>query len=181
MRTDAITEEQVLLVNERDEALGIMGKLEAHQVGALHRAFSVFLFDDRGRLLMQRRAPGKYHSAGLWTNTCCSHPRPSESIPEAAQRRLMEEMGIEAALVPQFSFIYRAAFDNGLQEHELDHVLVGTYSGEASPNPGEADAWEYVHPDALEADMNAHPERYTVWLRSCWVRVREARAKQMAA
>jgi isopentenyl-diphosphate delta-isomerase len=164
-------EEEVVLVNEHDVVLGTMGKLQAHQVGALHRAFSVFLFDTEGRLLLQRRAPGKYHSAGLWTNTCCSHPRLNETLLEAAQRRLNEEMGIAATLIPQFSFIYRATLDNGLQEHELDHVLFGSYSGEAVPDPSEADDWRYMHPDVLDADMNAHPERYTVWLRECWGRV----------
>ncbi|MBK9177273.1 MAG: isopentenyl-diphosphate Delta-isomerase [Flavobacteriales bacterium] len=174
-------EDQVVLVNELDEVIGTMGKLRAHKEGALHRAFSVFLFDEQGRLLMQRRAPGKYHSAGLWTNTCCSHPRLNEAVAEAARRRLKEEMGIEAELVPRFSFIYRAALDNELQEHELDHVLFGSYSGPARPAPQEADDWKFVHPAALEADMNANPKRYTVWLRECWARVLEERGKLTVA
>ncbi len=174
-------EEQVVLVNERDEAIGTMGKLRAHQEGALHRAFSVFLFDDLGRLLLQRRAAGKYHSAGLWTNTCCSHPRPEEAIVDAANRRLKEEMGIEAQLALRFSFIYHASLDNGLQEHELDHVLFGRFAGPAKPDPGEVDEWKYMTADALDHDLNAHPERYTVWLRECWQRVRAELAKPGAA
>lgn len=180
MGTRDASEEQVVLVNERDEPIGTMGKLRAHQEGALHRAFSIFLFDDQGRVLLQRRAPGKYHSAGLWTNTCCSHPRPGESIAAAAQRRLKEEMGITAELTERFSFMYRAVFANGLQEHELDHVLFGTFSGAAAPDPEEADAWKYMHPDALEDDLAAHPERYTAWLSECWSRVREEMRRKAA-
>ncbi len=175
-----MNEEQVVLVNQHDEAVGTMGKLRAHQEGVLHRAFSVFLFDEQGRLLLQRRSAGKYHSAGLWTNTCCSHPRPQESVREAAMRRLREEMGITAELEPQFSFIYRAVLGNGLQEHELDHVLFGTYSGAAFPDPNEADAWKYIHPDELDADMRQHPDHYTVWLRICWAQVRKALALRAA-
>jgi len=166
-------EEQVLLVNERDEAVGTMGKLEAHQVGALHRAFSVFLFDEQGRLLIQKRAAGKYHSAGLWTNTCCSHPRPDETVQDAAQRRLMEEMGIDTPLEHRFSFLYKASFDNGLHEHELDHVFFGSWSGTAEPHPEEAEDWKYISLDALAADMRHNPEHYTVWLRTCWDQVCE--------
>lgn len=180
MHEHAMNEEQVVLVNERDEAIGTMGKLRAHQEGALHRAFSVFLFDEQGRLLLQRRAPGKYHSAGLWTNTCCSHPRPGEAVADAARRRLMEEMGIDADVEHRFTFLYKTSFDNGLHEHELDHVLFGAFSGEPMPAADEADAWSYVHPDALEADLSAHPERYTVWLRECWSRVRAELARKAA-
>lgn len=166
-----MTEEQVVLVNERDEELGTMGKLEAHQKGALHRAFSVFLFDREGRLLLQRRAHGKYHSAGLWTNTCCSHPRLGESLEAAAQRRLREEMGIEGRLAHRFSFIYKAGFDNGLQEHELDHVFFGRHDGEPHPDPEEVAEWKRVPVQELDAEMKAHPERFTVWLRDCWPRI----------
>jgi isopentenyl-diphosphate delta-isomerase len=175
-----LNEEQVVLVNERDEAIGTMGKLRAHQEGALHRAFSVFLFDDHGRLLMQRRAPGKYHSAGLWTNTCCSHPRPDESLTDAAHRRLKEEMGIDAQVEHRFSFLYKAGFDNGLYEHELDHVFFGRFNGIPQPAPDEADAWQFLHPDALDADLAAHPERYTIWLLECWLRVRKELAVKAA-
>lgn len=175
-----MNEEQVVLVNQHDEAVGTMGKLRAHQEGVLHRAFSVFLFDEQGRLLLQRRSAGKYHSAGLWTNTCCSHPRPTEGVHEAAVRRLREEMGITTELEQKFSFIYRAELGNGLLEHELDHVLFGTYSGAAMPDPNEADAWKYVHPDQLDADMRSHPDQYTVWLRICWEQVRKALAMRAA-
>ena len=173
MGTTTAMEEQVLLVNERDEAVGTMGKLEAHQVGALHRAFSVFLFDERGRLLVQKRAAGKYHSAGLWTNTCCSHPRPHETLVDAARRRLKEEMGIDAPVEHRFSFLYKASFENGLHEHELDHVLFGSWSGPAEPHPDEAEDWKYMRLEELDADLRDHPERYTVWLRTCWDQVRE--------
>lgn len=173
-------EEQVVLVNEHDQAIGTMGKWRAHEEGLLHRAFSVFLFDDQGRVLLQRRAPGKYHSGGLWTNTCCSHPRPDEAITDAARRRLMEEMGIGAELEPRFSFIYHAVLENGLQEHELDHVLFGVYSGPPQPDSSEVDDWNYLWPDELSADLQAHPERYTVWLRACWSRVREELERRRA-
>lgn len=173
MPTATAMEEQVLLVNELDEAIGTMGKLKAHQVGALHRAFSVFLFDDQGRLLIQKRAAGKYHSAGLWTNTCCSHPRPYETVQDAAQRRLMEEMGIDTPIEYRFSFLYKASFDNGLHEHELDHVFFGAWSGPAKPHPEEAEDWKYISLDALAADMQRNPELYTVWLRTCWDQVCE--------
>ena len=176
-----MTEEQVVLVNERDESVGTMGKLRAHQEGALHRAFSVFLFDDQGRVLLQRRAAGKYHSAGLWTNTCCSHPRPQETIIDAAKRRLMEEMGIATEVEHRFHFIYRAALDNGLQEHELDHVLFGRFAGPAIPDPKEVGDWKYVSADALDEELKNHPHRYTVWLRECWQRVREELAKASGA
>lgn len=172
MYADTAPEEQVLLVNEHDQPEGTMGKLEAHQVGALHRAFSVFLFDDQGRLLMQKRATGKYHSAGLWTNTCCSHPRPQEAVALAARRRLMEEMGIDTPVEHRFSFLYKAEFDNGLIEHELDHVFFGRWNGPAEPHPEEADDWKYMTTEELERDLHQHPERYTVWLRTCWDQVR---------
>ena len=171
MNMDHPTEELVLLVNERDEAVGTMGKLRAHQEGALHRAFSVFLFDDQGRLLLQKRAAGKYHSGGLWTNTCCSHPRPDEAVVDAARRRLREEMGIDTDVAPRFSFLYKAQFENGLYEHELDHVLFGQWSGVATPDPDEAEDWRYMHLHEIAADMALHPEHYTIWLRTCWDQV----------
>jgi len=173
MHVETAIEEQVLLVTEQDEPVGTMGKLEAHQVGALHRAFSVFLFDDQGRLLVQKRAAGKYHSAGLWTNTCCSHPRPHEALEQAARRRLVEEMGIDTPVEHRFSFLYKATFDNGLTEHELDHVFFGHWNGPADPHPEEADDWKYMTPEELEHDLRRNPERYTIWLRTCWDRVRD--------
>lgn len=168
MDTSPNTEEQVLLVNERDEAMGTMGKLQAHREAALHRAFSVFLFDDEGRLLMQKRVPDKYHSGGLWTNTCCSHPRPDETVQDAAQRRLVEEMGIDTPLEYRFSFLYKASVGNGLLEHELDHVLFGRADGAPQPDPAEVQDWRYIGMDELRKEMDSGPERFTAWLHHCW-------------
>jgi len=156
---------RVILVDADDRELGSEDKLAAHQDGALHRAFSVFLFDDAGRLLLQRRAAGKYHSPGLWSNTCCSHPAPGESTPEAARDRLMHEMGIACPVDGAFRFLYRASVGGGLIEHELDHVFVGRFEGEPRPNPGEVDAWRWVAPAALAADLRDNPAEYAVWLR----------------
>lgn len=164
-------EESVVLVDEQDNAIGVMEKMEAHRTGRLHRAFSVFVFNENGELLLQRRAPGKYHSAGLWANTCCGHPRPGEELQDAAQRRLMEEMGIRCALEPSFSFIYRADVGNGLHEYELDHVFTGRHSGTPRPDPQEADAWRAITLDALEQEMASDPHRFTTWLHHCIARV----------
>ncbi len=166
-----MAEEQVVLVNERDEQIGTMGKLQAHLTGSLHRAFSVFLFDRKGRLLMQQRAAGKYHSAGLWTNTCCSHPRPGEALEAAARRRSQEEMGIATDLQHRFSFIYKASFENGLHEHELDHVFFGVTDREPVPDPEEVSAWRWMGVDDLNDELKKDPEQFTVWLRDCWPRI----------
>src|SRR5918997_6014944 len=128
-------EEEVILVDERDRVLGASGKLRAHREGALHRAFSVFVFDGEGRLLLQKRARGKYHSAGLWSNTACGHPRPGEATREAARRRLREEMGFDCGLREAFQFLYRAELGGALVEHEYDHVLIGAHEGDPSPDP----------------------------------------------
>jgi len=135
--------EQVVLVNELDHEIGLMEKMEAHEKALLHRAFSVFVFNAKGELLLQQRAFEKYHSGGLWTNTCCSHPRPNETVLDAANRRLMEEMGFQTPLQKVFDFIYQAAFSNGLTEHEFDHVFIGHYEGEILPDPQEVHAYEY--------------------------------------
>ncbi|MEO8590693.1 MAG: isopentenyl-diphosphate Delta-isomerase [Flavobacteriales bacterium] len=177
---DPFVEEQVVLVNEQDEVLGTMGKLEAHEKGVLHRAFSVFIFDQAGRLLLQRRASDKYHSAGLWTNTCCSHPRPGEELGTAGQRRLQEEMGIDCPLTARFHFIYRASFENGLHEFELDHVLFGQHDGPPDPDPREVQEWRYVDLDELSGELNRTPERFTAWLITCWPRVAALREMQRA-
>ncbi|MEO8068163.1 MAG: isopentenyl-diphosphate Delta-isomerase [Flavobacteriales bacterium] len=169
--TAAVQEESVVLVDEQDNAIGAMGKMEVHRSGLLHRAFSVFVFNEKGQLLLQRRAPGKYHSAGLWTNTCCGHPRPGEDLQGAAQRRLMEEMGIACALERNFSFTYTADVGNGLRENELDHVFSGSYSGDPHPDPEEADAWRAIALDALELEMAREPHRFTPWLHHCVSRV----------
>ena len=131
----------VILVDTKDNQTGISEKLEAHKKGLLHRAFSIFLFNDQDQLLLQKRADEKYHSGGLWTNTCCSHPSPGEFLIKSAQNRLKEEMGISTSLSPLFSFIYKAEFDNGLIEHELDHVFIGTFNANPLPNPEEVGEW----------------------------------------
>ena len=158
-------EEKVILVNENDEPVGLMPKLEAHEKGVLHRAFSVFIYNDKGELLLQQRALRKYHSPGLWTNTCCSHQRSGESTLEAATRRLEEEMGFTVPLKETTSFIYEAPFDNGLTEHEYDHIVVGTYTKDPVPNPDEVAGWKWMYPEEVRKDMLSHPERYTVWFK----------------
>jgi isopentenyl-diphosphate delta-isomerase len=157
--------EMLVLVDENDREIGTGEKLAVHRSGALHRAFSIYLFNSRNELLITRRAPGKYHSPGLWTNTCCGHPRPGEPVDAAALRRLGEETGIACPLTPAFHFVYRAEFANGLVEHELDHVFAGRFDG-APPalHPDEADAAEWVDVDALARDVKARPERFTAWL-----------------
>ena len=158
--------EQVILVDEADREIGTSEKLAAHQQGGqLHRAFSVFLFDDAGRMLLQKRAIGKYHFGGLWTNACCGHPRPGEEVDASARRRLREELGVESELREVFSFVYTAEDPgSGLTERELDHVLVGRFGGEARPDPDEVDALRWVECPELERDLARHPERFTPWL-----------------
>lgn len=157
--------EKVVLVDADDREIGVTGKLEAHRRGLLHRAFSVFILNDADELLLQRRASTKYHSGGLWTNTCCSHPGPSEDVGQAARRRLREEMGIDAELTHLFTFLYEADLDSGLTEHELDHVLVGRYQGDPSPNPAEVDDWSWAGLGDVEEDVERRPEGYTVWFK----------------
>lgn len=157
--------EYVILVDEKDQEIGSMEKMKAHEKGLLHRAFSIFLFNDKNELLLQQRAHEKYHSGGLWTNTCCSHPRIGETVLEASNRRLMEEMGIQAKMHPEFSFIYKAKLDNELTEYELDHVVLGSFNGEPKINPDEVAAWKYVSMEEIEADMKLYPEKYTAWFR----------------
>lgn len=155
----------VVLVDELDNATGSVSKLVAHQGdGMLHRAFSVFIFDTAGRLLIQRRSEAKYHFAGVWANTCCSHPRPGESVVEAAHRRLGQEMGFDCALKELFFFVYRAPSPNGMVEHELDHVLMGTYAGPVSPDPAEIQEWKWIAPSRLLSDMIEKPGEFAPWL-----------------
>lgn len=158
-------DDQVILVNEKDEPMGIMDKLEAHQKGLLHRAFSIFIFNDTGELLLQRRAKEKYHSPGLWTNTCCSHPRPEESTLYAAKRRLKEEMGIETSLEKKFDFIYRVQLDNNLIEYEFDHVFTGQYNGMPIVNLNEVSEYKWVSIHELKSGIGKHPEKYSEWLK----------------
>lgn len=164
-------EELVILVDEQDQELGLMEKMEAHEKGLLHRAFSVFIFDNEGRFLMQRRALEKYHSGGLWTNSCCSHPRKGETVQEAAVRRLREEMGFTCEVEEKFSFIYHKVLDKGLTEHEFDHVLFGTYVGNIQPNPEEVMDFKYINKDQLINEVNEHPELFTEWFKICFEEV----------
>ena len=154
----------MILVDASDREQGSAEKLDAHMRGLLHRAVSVLLFDSRGRTLLQKRAAGKYHSAGLWSNACCSHPRPGEETLAAARRRLREEMGVDAPLAHALSFVYRAEVGGGLVEHELDHVFVGRFEGEPRPDPAEVEAWEWRDAARLLSEVYAEPERYAPWL-----------------
>lgn len=153
----------VILVNELDEPIGTMEKLEAHQKGLLHRAFSVFITNAKGELLLQQRALNKYHSGGLWTNTCCSHPLPDEDVIAASHRRLVEEMGFDCELKEVFSFTYRAEFDNGLTEYEFDHVLIGQYNGEIRPDSSEVMNYKFASPDEIRFMLLTAPETFTHW------------------
>ena len=157
--------EQVILVDKQDKEIGLMDKLEAHKRGELHRAFSVLLFNERGEMLIQKRAKSKYHSGGLWTNTCCSHPKPSENITTAAKRRLMEEMGIKAHPEFSYKFLYRAELDSNLIEHELDYVFTGKFDGAPEINASEVEDWKYVDVSKLKQDISLNPEAYTYWFR----------------
>jgi isopentenyl-diphosphate delta-isomerase len=156
-------EEKVILVDKQDNPIGLMPKMEAHEKGVLHRAFSVFILNNAGDLMLQQRALHKYHSPGLWTNTCCSHQRDGESNIAAGQRRLYEEMGFVTPLREVTSFIYKAPFDNGLTEHELDHIMIGQYNDEPIINPDEVADWKWMPIDAVRDDINQHPQNYTVW------------------
>ncbi len=158
-------EEQVILVNENDEQIGLMPKMEAHEKAVLHRAFSVFIFNTKGELLLQQRAAEKYHSPNLWTNTCCSHQRNGETNIEAGKRRLHEEMGFSCDIKEIFSFIYQAPFDNGLTEHELDHVMVGYFNENPKINKDEVEAYHWMTLDNVKKDIELHPEKYTEWFK----------------
>jgi isopentenyl-diphosphate Delta-isomerase len=160
-------EERVVIVDENDNILGNEEKLEAHKKGLLHRAFSVFIFNYQNQLLIHKRNSQKYHSGGLWTNTCCGHPRPHESVEKAAFRRLHEEMGFDCVLEKQFDFIYKADFENGLIEHEFDHVFTGHFNDAPNPNPVEVEDWKFVDWDWLVKDVNLQPKKYTVWFKIC--------------
>jgi isopentenyl-diphosphate delta-isomerase len=158
-------EEQVILVNEQDEPIGLMNKMEAHEKAVLHRAFSVFVLNDNNEVMLQQRAHHKYHSPLLWTNTCCSHQRAGETNIEAGKRRLFEEMGFETELKELFYFIYKAPFDNGLTEHELEHVMIGYYNDAPVINLDEVESWKWMPIEAIKDDMLANPNSYTVWFK----------------
>lgn len=160
-----VEKENVVLITEQDEPIGLMEKQEAHVAGVLHRAFSVFIFNDKGELLIQQRAFEKYHTPGKWTNTCCSHPREGETYEEGASRRLQEEMGFTCPIEYQFNFIYKADVGQGLTEHELDHVFKGVYNEEPVINPEEVAAYKWIDFDELQQDIQNNPEQYTPWFR----------------
>ena len=163
--------EKVILVDKNDNELGTMEKLEAHRKSVLHRAISVFIVNSKGEWLLQKRTSSKYHSGGLWTNSCCSHPYPGEKNIQAANRRLMEEMGLSAELREIFHFVYREKLDNGYSEHELDHVFMGISDDKPDANISEVENWKFISFAELENDINCNPEKYTVWFRKLYTRV----------
>jgi isopentenyl-diphosphate delta-isomerase len=163
--------EQVILVDKEDCEIGVMEKMEAHRQAVLHRAFSVFLFNPQGKILLQQRALSKYHSAGLWTNTCCSHPRPGETLENAVSRRLMEEMGITTKVSKAFDFIYQAELPDNLNEYEFDHVFIGNYDDEVRPNHLEVANFVYQSIEEVEVNLQSYPEKYTVWFKIAFPKV----------
>jgi isopentenyl-diphosphate Delta-isomerase len=165
--------EEVILVDESDQPLGVMEKIAAHRKALLHRAFSVFIFNSRGEMLLQQRAKEKYHSAGLWTNACCSHPRPGEDTRQAAVRRLREELGFTTSLEKLFEFTYRTAYDNGLTEFEFDHVFVGTYDQDISPDRAEVSDYRYRSLPEIEADLRSSPATFTSWFQLAFPLLKE--------
>ncbi len=154
---------EVILVDEQDREVGFMEKMEAHNKGLLHRAVSVFIFNKKGEMLLQQRANSKYHSGGLWSNACCSHPLPNESVSNAANRRLKEEMGVETELHFAFSFVYKTVFENGITEYEFDHVFSGVYDGEIKPDSAEVKDYCYMKMSSIEESLILHQHKYTSW------------------
>ena len=165
--------EKVILVNEADEEIGIMEKMEVHQKALLHRAFSVFLFNSKGEMLLQRRAMSKYHSAGLWTNACCSHPRPGESVESAALRRTGEELGIYPQLSKAFVFTYRASFENGLTEHEYDHVFIGFHEGDIYADPNEVSEVKYMPMSEIQNELTFNANQFTAWFQIAFQKLQD--------
>jgi len=163
----------VILVDENDEQIGTMEKIEAHQKALLHRAFSIFVFNGKGEILLQKRANKKYHSGGLWTNACCSHPKPGEQALPAARKRLHEEMGFDIALTKAFDFIYKAPFDNGLTEYEFDHVFVGNYDGDIFPDAEEVSDYCYKSVEEIKNSIQTHPQKYTEWFKIAFPKMEE--------
>ncbi|HEY1062551.1 MAG TPA: isopentenyl-diphosphate Delta-isomerase [Daejeonella sp.] len=166
-------DELVILVDNQDNETGVQDKLSVHQLGLLHRAFSVFVFNSKNELILQQRADGKYHSPGLWTNTCCSHPKPGEKTLDACKRRLMEEMGMECNLEFSFSFMYKCKFSNGLTEYEFDHVYLGYTDDLPVLNYAEVKEWKYISLIELEKEIESHPEKFTEWLKICFPKLVE--------
>lgn len=157
--------EKVILVDEQDNVLGSMEKMEAHQKGILHRAFSILIFNSKGEVLLQKRSQKKYHSGGLWTNACCSHPAPNESMIEATRKRLKHEMGIDLQPAFAYKFLYETKLDKNLTEHELDHVFIGIFDGTPRINPDEVEDWKFINLHALRKDLDQHPDHYTAWFK----------------
>ncbi len=164
----------VVLVDENDKSIASLGKMEAHELGLLHRAFSVFIFNSQGKMLIHQRAKSKYHCGGLWTNACCSHPYLFEDLENAAKRRLQEELGFSCEVTKAFSFIYKAELDNGLTEHEFDHVFIANYEGNITPNQEEVEDYKYVDCDYLAFEMEHFSEKYTPWFRIALPKVLES-------
>ena len=165
--------EKVILVNEKDEPIGEMEKMEAHKKGILHRAFSVFIFNSNGEMLLQQRTSHKYHSGDLWTNACCSHPRPGEDTAEAAIRRLNDEMGFKTPIKKVFDFVYKAELDNGLTEFEFDHVFTGAYNGLINVNPEEVSDYCFKNQVEIKQSLQSHPQKYTAWFHLAFPKVEE--------
>jgi isopentenyl-diphosphate delta-isomerase len=169
----AVEKEYVVLVDEHDNELGLMEKLQAHREGKLHRAISVFIFNSQKELLLQKRADEKYHSGGLWTNTCCSHPFPNEEPAKAAVRRLQEEMGLHANLQHVFNFFYQANVENGLTEHEFDHIYFGFSDEIPAANPSEVSAWKYANMQEIEQEMQQNPQEFTIWFKLIFQKIKD--------
>jgi isopentenyl-diphosphate delta-isomerase len=165
--------QQVILVNENDEEVGVSEKIDAHRKALLHRAFSIFIFNAKGEMLLQQRAKNKYHSPELWTNACCSHPYPLESTEAAARRRLQEELGFTTSLKKIFDFTYRSEFDNGLTEFEFDHVFVGEYNDKITPNINEVSECCFMNFEDIEAKLSSHPKKFTPWFHIAYPMVKE--------
>lgn len=166
--------DHIILVDEQDNQIGTGEKLAVHKAGKLHRCFSIFVFNSKGELLLQQRALTKYHSGGLWTNTCCGHPSPGEDTEAAAHRRLREEMGFDCQLKEAFTFVYEAELDNDITEREYDHAFIGIFDGVPQLNPEEAQDWKWVGLDWLQQELATHPERYTAWLKICFDQLLES-------
>ena len=160
-----MAEDLVVLVNKEDEAIGEMPKMEAHQKGVLHRAFSILIYNSKNEMLIHQRAMDKYHSQGLWTNACCSHPKPGETLIEAGHRRLVEEMNFDCPLKTEFHFIYKTALENNLFEHEFDHVLSGVYDGYFTPNPEEVMDYRWINVNDLKLEIASNPDAFTFWFK----------------
>ena len=165
-----MNKKEIILVDEKDKQIGVGEKLKVHREGKLHRSFSIFVFNSHGELLLHKRAKEKYHSGSLWSNTCCSHPRPNRDITEEAQKRLVEEMGIKTSLKEIFSFTYKTKVGD-LIEHEFDHVFFGKFDAQPKPNPKEVEDWQWVKPEELKKDIEKAPEKYTPWLKIVFDRV----------